>query len=160
MSGGVTERGSWEGRPTVLTWLPGYQPSSGEAVTQISGVCLTEEGRVVLVSENGETWSLPGGHPEAGEDWEATLRREGQEEACAEVLACRLLGAVRVEGLTPEPYFQLRYQARVRLDVFTPVFEMRHRVAVSPTEVTRLLLWAAGPIGRALLADALAQDVP
>lgn len=151
MSAEVTERSTWEGRPTVLTWLPGYRPASGEAVRQVSGVCLTGEGRVVLVSEDGEAWSLPGGHPEAGEDWEATLRREVREEACAEVLACRLLGAVWVEGLTPEPYFQLRYRARVRLDGFAPAFETRHRIAVPLAEVARRMPWAAGPIGQALL---------
>ncbi|MPY65580.1 NUDIX domain-containing protein [Deinococcus sp. SDU3-2] len=141
----------------MLTWQPGYCPAPAEVVTQVSGVCLTGEGRVVLVLEDGEAWSLPGGHPEAGEDWEATLRREVREEACAEVLACRLLGAVRVEGLTPQPYFQLRYRARVRLDAFTPTFETRHRAAVSPAEVLRFLPWLAGPIGGALLADALGE---
>lgn len=160
MSGEVTERSTWEGRPSLLTWLPGDRPLPGKPVTQVSGLCLTGEGRVVLVSGDGETWSLPGGHPEAGEEWEATLRREVREEACAEVLACRLLGAVRVEGLTPEQYFQLRSRVRVRLDAFDPVFETRHRVAVSPAEVARFLPWMTGPVGRALLADALAQDVP
>ncbi|MDL2345697.1 hypothetical protein QOL99_16310 [Deinococcus sp. MIMF12] len=77
----------------------------------------------------------------------------------ADALACRLLGAVRVEGLTPEPYLQLRFQARVRLDTFTPAFETRYRVAVFPAEVARFLPWVAGPLGRAVLEGALGRDL-
>lgn len=154
----VLERTTWEGRPVLLTWLPGYRPGPAETVTQVSGLCLTGEGQILLVSENGRDWSLPGGKPEDGETWEQTLRREVAEEACAEVGHRRLLGAVQVEGLTPQPYFQLRFWARVRLQAFQPAFETRHRLAVNPAEFARLLPWGAGPVGQALLAEALALN--
>lgn len=153
-----TERSTWQGRPTLLTWLPGDWPPSDETVSQVSGVCLTGEGRIVLVSQDGTGWSLPGGKPEDGESWEQTLRREVAEEACAEVLHFHLLGAQRVEGLTPQPFFQLQYWARVRLHPFRPEYETRHRRAVPPQEVAQVLPWGTGPIGRALLAAALAHD--
>lgn len=142
----------------MLTWLPGYRPGPAEAVTQVSGLCFSGEARLLLVSENGRDWSLPGGKPESGETWEETLQREVAEEAGAEVLHCHLLGAVRVEGLTPQPYVQLRFWAWVRLNPFRPAFETRHRLAVTPAEVARLLPWGSGPIGPALLAGALALD--
>ncbi|MEF2279109.1 NUDIX domain-containing protein [Deinococcus sp. YIM 134068] len=138
-----------------MTWLPEYWPGSGETVTQVSGVCLTGEGLIVLVSGDGHDWSLPGGKPEDGEMWEETLRREVAEEACADVLNCELMGAQKVEGLTPQPYFQLRFWVRVRLNSFSPLFEKRHRRAVSPEEYGRVLSWGSGAIGQALLRQAL-----
>ncbi|MEV6598428.1 NUDIX domain-containing protein [Actinoplanes sp. NPDC051346] len=48
-----------------------------------AGVCLTD-GQVVLVTDDGRHWQLPGGRPEDGEDWADTLDREVQEEACAD----------------------------------------------------------------------------
>ncbi|WP_102128055.1 NUDIX hydrolase [Deinococcus planocerae] len=151
----VREETTWEGRPVRLTWLPGYRPRSHETVTQVSGLCFTAGGQIVLVSRDGRAWSLPGGKPEDGEPWEETLRREVAEEACAEVLDCRFLGAQRVEGLTPQPYSQLRFRARVGLHPFTPTMETQHRTMVSTEEYARVLPWGAGAIGQALLRQAL-----
>lgn len=151
----VSEETTWEGRPVLLTWLPGHRPRPHEAVTQVSGLCFTAEGHIVLVSQDGNEWSLPGGKPEGDETWEETLRREVAEEACAEVLDCRLLGAQRVEGLTPQPYYQLRFWARVGLNPFAPMFETRHRRVIRAEEFSQALAWGAGIIGQALLRHAL-----
>ena len=35
-----------------------------------SGVCVTGEGNVVLVSNDGQIWDLPAGRPEGNENWE------------------------------------------------------------------------------------------
>jgi len=45
------------------------------------GVVLNSGGRVLVVSQNGTSWSLPKGHIEAGEDALAAARREIYEEA-------------------------------------------------------------------------------
>lgn len=45
------------------------------------GVVLNTEGRVLLVSQHGTSWSLPKGHVEAGEDALAAARREIYEES-------------------------------------------------------------------------------
>lgn len=155
----LRERTTWEGRPGLITWLPGYRPLPSETVTQVSGLCFTPEARILLVSEDGRAWSLPGGKPEGQETWEQTLRREVAEEACAEVLRWQFLGAQRVEGLTPQPYLQLRYWARVRLEAFRPAFETRHRLAVCAGEFAQRLSWGAGPIGQALLREALEAEL-
>jgi 8-oxo-dGTP pyrophosphatase MutT (NUDIX family) len=57
-----------------------------------SAICLVNDGGLVLVSEDGERWGLPGGRPEGSETWEQTLVREMSEEACARVQEARLLG--------------------------------------------------------------------
>ena len=50
-----------------------------------AGICFTPEDNVVLVTWPGVEWQFPGGRPDGGEDWRATLDREVLEEACAVV---------------------------------------------------------------------------
>jgi hypothetical protein len=38
--------------------------------------CVTADDRVVLISNDGERWSWPGGRPEGDESWEQTLPRD------------------------------------------------------------------------------------
>jgi len=45
------------------------------------GVVLDGEGRVLVVSQHGTSWSLPKGHVEPGEDALAAARREIYEES-------------------------------------------------------------------------------
>lgn len=45
------------------------------------GVVLNREGRVLVVSQHGTSWSLPKGHVEEGEDALAAARREIYEES-------------------------------------------------------------------------------
>jgi ADP-ribose pyrophosphatase YjhB (NUDIX family) len=45
------------------------------------GVVVNEEGKVLVVSQHGTSWSLPKGHVEDGEDALAAARREIYEES-------------------------------------------------------------------------------
>jgi ADP-ribose pyrophosphatase YjhB (NUDIX family) len=65
-----------------------------------SAFCVTADNCVVLISDDGERWSWPGGRPEGDETWEETLRREVLEEACANVVNARLLGFLRLAHLS------------------------------------------------------------
>lgn len=149
----LTEVVEWQGVSGLARWRPGVLPAAN--VTQVSGVCLTDNSRIVLVSEDGRRWNLPGGKPEDGESWPATLKRELWEEACAEVLSSRYLGTQQIEGLTAAPYHQLRFSVRVRLRPFDASFETKFRRTVPPEEVVEALSWGPGLIARAVLNAAL-----
>ena len=45
------------------------------------GVVVSPEGHVLVVSQNGDSWSLPKGHVDEGENDERAARREVQEES-------------------------------------------------------------------------------
>lgn len=60
------------------------------------GVVLDGEGRVLVVSQHGTSWSLPKGHVEEGEDLLAAARREIYEESGVSRLELvRSLGSYR-----------------------------------------------------------------
>ncbi len=57
------------------------------------GVVVNESGKVVIVSQNGDSWSLPKGHVESGEALRETAVREIFEETgIKDIRFCRQLG--------------------------------------------------------------------
>jgi len=141
------------GQGWLVSWHRASNPPDGTP-HGAEGVCLTTAGEVVLVSQDGDRWSLPAGRPELGETWEDTLRREVLEEACARVLTARLLGFCRgvcVAG--PEQGLVLVrsiWRAEVDLEPWEPRFEIRHRRLVAQREVTDHLGIGSHPFARIL----------
>ena len=141
------------------TWCPPTDVPSGTAHGS-AGVCLAD-GKIVLVTDDGQHWQLPGGRPEDGEDWADTLDREVQEEACATVLRRRLLGFSRGVCLRgPEAGLVLvraLWRADVRLDDWSPEYEMTQRRLVPQHDLWNTLTIPAGyePIYRRILIEAV-----
>ena len=128
-----------------IAWFdPPFRPPLDET-TQALGICFTSDRRIVLVTWNGEHWSLPGGSPEPGETLKHTLAREVREEACARVVSSRYIGCQRVNELYDErpAYYQTRFWARVELDEFRPEHEMTARLLVAPEDFRATLFWGA-----------------
>jgi 8-oxo-dGTP pyrophosphatase MutT (NUDIX family) len=128
-----------DGRGYRVSWFdPPFVPQP-EDTTQALGICFTAGGEIVLVTLDGDEWSLPGGTIEPSETLEQTLEREVREEACARVLATRYVGCQRVDELDTDraSYYQTRFWARVELDPFIPEHEMTARILVAPAPFSK-----------------------
>lgn len=152
----------YEGRTLKHTWNPSVTPPLRELITQASGICFTQDGNIVLVAGRDQEWSLPGGHPETGENIEQAFMREVWEEACAVVEHLAYLGAQQIDD--PEVsnglkrYYQTRFWARVHLEPFHPQFEKIHRKLVAPVDFLSQLSWGRSPIAQALFVVANEQE--
>ena len=133
------------GQTWISSWHPPLAPPDGTP-HGAAGVCVTGDGEIVLISPDGERWSLPGGRPEASETWKETLLREMHEEACATVVGARLLGFSRgicvaghEQGLV---LVRSLWRADVQLAPWEPRFEIPHRRVVPEADVWDLLVTA------------------
>ncbi len=131
----------------IVSWHSPLTPPDGTP-HGASGLCVTGDGKVVLISQDGEHWDVPGGRPEGDEPWEETLRREMREEACATVVQARLLGFCR-GACVAGPQAGLvtvrsLWRAEVELAPWEPQFEVAHRRVVAAAEVIDQLTLADG----------------
>jgi len=156
------EEHTLEGRKITVTWRDSTFTAPRYLIRQASGICITEEGLIVLVTKDGESWCLPGGHPENNETIEETFIREVREEACASVQHLVYLGATEIkdprnpEGLTVN--YQARFWARVKLDKFKPEYETIGRKLVTPENMIPTLNWYPARIIGIILTAALEYE--
>ena len=138
----IEDTAEFLGRKYRVEWHAGVSAPESSRITQVSAVCFTGTGEIVLVSGDGGSWGLPGGHPEAGESPEDALKREVREEACAEIVASEYLG---YQKCTPEAGgesdIQLRYAALINLLPFKPTHEASARRSVAPADFLKTLAW-------------------
>ena len=51
------------GQDVLVTWFPSHDVPEGQRHGS-GGICLTDNGEVVLATHDGETWGFPAGRPE------------------------------------------------------------------------------------------------
>lgn len=155
----IIEEHTLEGREITVTWRGSAFTPPRHLIRQASGICITDEGLIVLVTKDGESWGLPGGHPENNEAIKDAFIREVREEACAIVMHLDYLGASEVKDLgNPEGFpvnYQARFWARVRLDEFKPEYEIIGRKLVTPKNMIPALNWYPTKIIGIILKAAL-----
>ncbi|QQG43671.1 MAG: NUDIX hydrolase [Candidatus Daviesbacteria bacterium] len=81
---------------------------------QIYGVCFMGNKIVIVRDGKTNTWMLPGGKPEEGENFEQALKREIQEESNMEILSWGPVGFQHCTNSAGKEYNQLRVWCIVR----------------------------------------------
>ena len=127
----------WRVRWHGATHLPGGTNHGASAI------CVTKDGRVLLVSRDAVLWGFPGGRPEHDETPPQTLAREVREEAGADVVSAILLGYTASHcvagvqaGTTLVRSFWI---AHVTLLPWRPAFEIEHRKLFRPGDVEAII---------------------
>jgi ADP-ribose pyrophosphatase YjhB (NUDIX family) len=149
-----------DGQDWLASWRPPGTVPDGKRHGS-AAVCFTSEGQVLLVSEGGTRWGLPGGRPEGEEDWRETLDREVLEEGCATVDDAVLLGFGRGQCVRGHEQglilVRSLWYAAVTLNEWRPLHEVTHRRLVD-VEQARSISLAHGhpPTMERLFHEALA----
>ena len=160
----ITEQVTIDGQHYVVTWMPPPFRPPMELVLQVGGLCFTEQGQVLLVTADGRSWSLPGGHPEPRESIQDAFVREVREEACARVCDLAYIGCQKAVGPALDPdwsqplHYLARFRGRVELLPFTPEHETTGRKAIPPSELIGVLNWSTIRCAEAMLSAALAEE--
>lgn len=132
---------SFDGKTYNLVWFK-QDIAEGLNVTQVSGYIFNDDNDLLIVKV-GKNWTIPGGHPEEGENPLDTLNREIIEEANIKIKDSEFMGYVEV---TPEHdeaiHYQLRYKAKVdSVDDFKDDFESTERKFVKTSELKDYIKW-------------------
>ncbi|HJD05645.1 MAG TPA: NUDIX hydrolase [Candidatus Onthoplasma faecipullorum] len=125
-----------------ITWRENFSLED-KKYTQVSAYVFNDENQLLIV-KNGNTWTIPGGHPEAGETKLETLSRELMEEACLTIKDVQYLGAVEVQE-DGKNYYQLRYFAKVdKILPFVQEWEINERKFVDLENLSEYITWSTG----------------
>ncbi len=129
-----------------FAWIEGGEPST-ELVSQVSGYVFNDNNEMLIVKN--KNWTIPGGHPEEGESYVETLKREVIEESNVEIKNIVYLGQVKVTNMdNGEIKYQLRYTAEADVinDFEQKEFEVSERIFINPTDLTTYIPWANGVV--------------
>ncbi|MBR9678136.1 MAG: NUDIX hydrolase [Nanoarchaeota archaeon] len=139
----------WKGKKITVLWVK--ERRNDGPITQVSSICFTSKGKILIVRGADGKWHLPGGHPEENEELEQVVRREVWEEASVKLSKASLLGFSEIffpgnpnknEG---KHYYQARFACLisgvkdVRVDPATRV--LFERKFVSPEEFPKFVKW-------------------
>ena len=107
----------WKGVTVTNTWIKSSNIEKYNPVTQVYGIIFNEDNEILICREDeNSSWLIPGGHPEEGESFKETLKREVLEEVDVEVSDIIPLGVFKVEfSDDPEKIiYQSRFIAKLK----------------------------------------------
>lgn len=128
-----------------------------EGVSQVSGYVFNKDKDLLIVKS--KNWTIPGGHPEVGEDYLMALKREVMEEAMVEIDNIKYLGKVKVVNLeTNEINYQLRFTASAfQVNIFDKKMETSERLSLRPEKLSEYIPWASGKVFSKEVKDAVSS---
>lgn len=108
-----TDINSINGRETVSRWRAAPFALPDDAVVEVSAFCFNEDDQLIVVSQDGETWTLPTGAGIGDESPDEALTRAVAETASAMVERSVYLGAEEISAPGAKPRYEQRFWARV-----------------------------------------------
>lgn|SRR5574344_1676971 len=124
-----------------MLWHEGFDLKDNK-YTQVSAYIFNDLNQLLIV--NNGSWTIPGGHPEAGEIKEETLHREVMEETCVTIKDLKYLGSVEVVE-DNKIYYQARYVARVlKVLEYDTEWETTERAFVNLEDLNKYITWSNG----------------
>jgi ADP-ribose pyrophosphatase YjhB (NUDIX family) len=141
-----------------LTWCDSHDFSKIKPIEQVYGVCFTKQGKICIIKNPRNHWSLPGGKPKKNETFEETLKREVGEEADIEIKNIKPLGYQKIyhkeENKTE---YQLRYVAiisKINPQTIDPAEnKITERKLIKPEDFMKITKW--GKPGKAMINKAI-----
>jgi len=113
--------------------------------TDVSAVCVTEAGGIVLASAPNGRWAMPGGPPRGDESFDQTAAREAWDQARAAAADWGYLGAQQIidpgNPSGPPETYRARYWLRVRLKPFQPLRPGQRRLMATFDGFLAALAW-------------------
>ena len=107
-------RGRLAGQYHLLAARVARHGEPAGAAVSVKGVCRNTHGRVLVCRNHRGEWELPGGRPDAGEQFVDCVRRELREETALDVVVERVLG-VRLLEVVPGAWVDLvAYECTLR----------------------------------------------
>lgn len=151
----------YNGTRVTNTWIKTSNIEKYSPITQVYGIIFDAEGRILIGRDSkGESWIIPGGHPEKGESIEETFKREVLEEVDVEIDDIKPLG-VQKATFPDDPdkrkaIYQVRCIAKVKkLNPQTPDpanGSTWERKFVPAKDINKYVKW--GKTGKAMFKDA------
>jgi 8-oxo-dGTP diphosphatase len=125
------------------------QPSSARIIVGVGAVVWNDQGQVLLIRRANPPrkgqWSLPGGKVEFGEELQAAVRREVQEETGLDVEILGLIDvvdAIRPPGAEDAHYVLIDYGTRVVSGTAAADSDATEVQWVSYADLATVPLWA------------------
>jgi len=154
----ISEYTTLQGRTLKVSWDEAPTLPPRELITQVCGLCFTDDNQIVLVAGSDSKWTFPGIPPEQNESIEDALVRIAREEGCVSVLRFTYLGAQQFDdpsnpdGLTR--HYSVKFWARVQLERFMPRLEIEYRTTVAPAAFLATIKPVTPRIAQAVLEAA------
>lgn len=157
----ISEKSEWKDQEITYTWIPTKELKNYKPVSQIYGICLNDENKILVIKDK-DRWQIPGGTPEGRETPEQTLKREMIEEAQAEIGRIVPLGVQEVNYFDNpnkkqgDLFYQYRYVTFVKklnpMQSDPATGRLNERRFVSFDEIDDYVKW--GRVGQEMFKDA------
>jgi 8-oxo-dGTP diphosphatase len=149
----------WQGKKVLSIWIRTSDIKKYHPIEQVYGIVFNNIGKILIARCGNNSWNLPGGHPEKGESYEETLKRELLEEADVEIENIIPLGVQKaISGNDiKKAVYQARFVASIkRILPQTPDpanGNIWQRIFVPADKVNSYIKW--GEVGKAMFKDAI-----